>query len=114
MKGFKLEPVRWATWTLALLTAVLGANELVDQLGGADVIPSAAVPYLLFAEAALALVLGKAVRDRVTPLARPRGVTGVPLVPKTAKGATPTPRVTRTGRGPDPDGSIGDAGMASW
>lgn len=99
MKGFKFEPVRWATATLAVITALLGANELVDQLGGADVIPSAAVPYLLFAEAVLALLLGKAVRDRVTPLARPRGLNDEPLVPKTMQSTPPsTPDRASTSR----------------
>lgn len=104
MKGFKFEPVRWASWLFALLTALLGANQLVDQLGGADVIPSSAVPYLLFAEAVLALLLGKVVRDRVTPLARPRGLNDEPLVPKSVQFA---PSST-------PGGLPGGRGMADW
>lgn len=76
MRSFKLEPVRYATGALALLTALIAVNEV------AHVIPAAATPYLLAAEALLALLLGKAVRDRVTPLARPMDNGERPLVPK--------------------------------
>ena len=76
MKSFRFEPVRYATGALALLTALIAVNETVH------VIPGAATPYLLAAEAVLALLLGKAVRDRVTPLAHPQDNGERPLVPK--------------------------------
>jgi hypothetical protein len=75
MKSFRFEPVRWATGALALLTALIAVNEVTH------VVPEAATPYLLAAETLLALLLGKAVRDRVTPTSAPRDDAGVRLVP---------------------------------
>lgn len=87
MKGFRFEPVRWMTIALAALTALIGANELVHDLTGNDIVPAGLTPYLLGAEALLALLLGKAVRDRVTPLAAPNGGDAIgPLVPKSMAG----------------------------
>lgn len=83
MKSWKFEPVRWATGTLALVTALIAVNERVK------VIPEAATPYLLGAEVLLALLLGKVVRDRVTPTAAPRDDAGVPLVPLPMTQKTP-------------------------
>ena len=76
MKSFKLEPVRWATGLLALLITVETVNE------AAGLLPASWTPYLLGAIAALSLLLGKTVRDRVTPTARPQDDGERPLVPK--------------------------------
>lgn len=75
LKGFRFEPVRYATGALALITALIAVNEI------AHVIPEAATPYLLGAETLLAILLGKVVRDRVTPLAAPRDAGERALVP---------------------------------
>lgn len=80
MKSFKFEPVRWATTALAILGALIGAN---DQF---DVLPVGVTPYLNYAAAVLAILLGVAVRNRTTALAAPRDDAGVPLVPKTMAG----------------------------
>lgn len=76
MKSFRFEPVRWATGLLALLLAVEAVNE------AAGLLPDAASPWLVGAIAVLSLLLGKAVRDRVTPLAAPRDNGERPLIPK--------------------------------
>lgn len=75
MKSFRFEPVRWATGLLALLLAVEAVNE------AAGILPDPATPYLVSAIAVLSLLLGKAVRDRVTALAAPRDALDRPLVP---------------------------------
>lgn len=75
MKQIRLEPVRWASWLLTLLIAVETVNE------GADLLPESWTPYLLAGIALLTLLLGGAVRGRVTPTAAPRDAAGVPLVP---------------------------------
>jgi len=75
MKSFKLEPVRWASWLLALLVAVETVNE------AAHLLPASWTPYLLGSIAVLTLLLGGAVRNRTTPTAAPRDDAGVPLVP---------------------------------
>jgi hypothetical protein len=101
MKSFRFEPVRWATGTLTVVTALITANELVH------VIPDAATPYLLGAEIVLAVLLGKVVRDRVTPTAAPRDDAGNPLVLASMRSsADPS---TGAGGGP-----IGRHGMSSW
>lgn len=82
VKGLKIEPVRWMTWLLALVTALIGANELVHDLTGNDMVPAGLTPYLLGAEALLALLLGAKVRSLVTPMARPRVDEDTPLLPK--------------------------------
>lgn len=74
MKTFGLEPVRWASALLTLLIAVEAVNE------GAHLLPDSWTPYLLAAIALLTLLLGGAVRNRVTPTAAPRDDAGVPLV----------------------------------
>jgi hypothetical protein len=104
IKGFRFEPVRWATGALALVTALIGANELVHDLTDTDIVPAGLTPYLLGAEALLALLLGKAVRDRVTALARPRLDEDTPLVPKGMAGPASSP----------PGGPVGRGGMAGW
>ncbi len=63
------------------MTALIGANELVHDLTGTDIVPAGATPYLLGVEALLTLLLGGAVRARVTALAAPRDDAGVTLVP---------------------------------
>jgi hypothetical protein len=88
MRSFRFEPVRWAAATLAIVTALIGANELVHDLTGTDIVPAGLTPYLLGAEALLALLLGGAVRARVTPSAAPRDDAGVPLVPVSSRGIT--------------------------
>lgn len=75
MKSFKFEPVRWATVTLAVLAALIGAN---DQF---DILPVGVTPYLNYAAAVLAFLLGKLARDRTTALAAPRDALDRPLVP---------------------------------
>jgi hypothetical protein len=75
MKSFKFEPVRWASVTLAVLAAFIGAN---DQF---DVLPVGVTPYLNYAAAVLAILLGVSVRARTTALAAPKDDAGVPLVP---------------------------------
>jgi hypothetical protein len=94
LKGFKFEPVRWAMRALALVTALIAANELVHDITGDDIVPAGATPYLLFAEVLLALLLGVAVRNRVTPTARPRDDAGTSLVPKGFVSPPATPRRT--------------------
>lgn len=74
MSGFKFEPVRWASWLLAALIAVETVNE------SADLLPGSWTPYLLGAIALLTLLLGGAVRNRVTPTAAPKDDAGVRLV----------------------------------
>jgi hypothetical protein len=88
MKGFRFEPVRWAAWLLAVLVAVIGAN---DQF---DVLPVGVTPYLNYAAAVLALLLGSAVRARTTALAAPVDAAGVALVPL-PMAAAPAPRPAR-------------------
>lgn len=80
MKSFKFEPVRWAASILAVVTALIAANELVHDTTGTDIVPAGLTPYLLGAEALLTLLLGGAVRARVTALAAPRDDAGVRLV----------------------------------
>jgi hypothetical protein len=86
MRSFKFEPVRYATGALAIIGALIGANELVHDTTGVDIIPAGATPYLIFASVVLTLILGGAVRNRVTPLAAPKDDAGVPLVPKSMAG----------------------------
>ena len=100
MKSFRFEPVRWAATTLGILAALIGAN---DQF---DILPVGVTPYLNYAAAVLTLLLGAAVRNRVTPTAAPKDDAGVRLVP--APMATPP----RPGAGPA-DRSSG-LGMAGW
>ncbi|MET0426701.1 MAG: hypothetical protein ABW046_22735 [Actinoplanes sp.] len=101
MKSFKFEPVRWATGALALIGTLIGANELVHDTTGTDVIPAGATPYLIFASVVLTLILGGAVRARVTPLAAPKDAADTPLVPKSFT----TDEQRERGRG---------LGMAGW
>lgn len=75
MKSWKIEPVRWASWLLALLIAVETVNE------SAGLLPGTWTPWLLGAIGLLTLLLGGAVRERVTPTAAPRDDAGTPLVP---------------------------------
>jgi hypothetical protein len=111
LKGFKFQPVRWMTVALALVTALIGANELVHDLTGTDIVPAGLTPYLLGIEALLALLLGAKVRGMVTPLARPRLDEDTPLVPKPfARGAGSDGEAPPSARG----GGIGGAGMHSW
>jgi hypothetical protein len=81
LNGFKFEPVRWAAAVLAVVTALIGANELVHEVTGAALVPVAWTPYLLGLESVLALLLGGAVRARTTALAAPRDAAGNALVP---------------------------------
>jgi hypothetical protein len=80
----KFEPVRWMTWTLAVLAALTGADAQFH------VLPAGATPYLLGAGAVLTVMLGAATRSSVTPLTAPKDAAGVPLVPVTMK-TTPPP-----------------------
>lgn len=91
MKGFKYEPVRWATWALAVLSALLGANESFH------VLPAAVTPYLQYAAALLALLLGAAARAASTPLAAPTDAAGVPLAPVGQPAAAPTETIRPRG-----------------
>ena len=87
MKGFKFEPVRWATRALALLTALIGVDAMFHLL------PATWTPWLLAAEALLALLLGRQVRSVVTPLAAPKAANGRALVPTPPATVPPgTPR----------------------
>ena len=74
-RGFRFAPVACASTALALLNALLGVNEIFH------VIPDAAMPYVLFADALLAAILGRAVYNRVTPTAAPHDDAGNALVP---------------------------------
>jgi hypothetical protein len=76
MKSFELEPVRYASYLLALLVAVETVNE------AAHLLPGSWTPYLLGAIAVLSLLLGAKVRGVVTPLAAPKDAADTPLVPK--------------------------------
>lgn len=78
MSGFKLEPVKIMTVLVGLLVALEGVQEFVDLL------PERVNGWILIAIAILTAVLGKTVRDRVTPLARPRDEDGRPLIRATA------------------------------
>jgi hypothetical protein len=100
MKSFRFEPVRWATTALAILGALIGAN---DQF---DILPVGVTPYLNYAAAVLAILLGVAVRNRVTPLAAPRDSAGVGLVP--------APMVTGKRPGSGPADRPSGLGMAGW
>lgn len=75
MKSFRFEPVRWASSLLALLIAVETVNE------GAHLLPGRWTPYIVAGIGVLTLLLGSAVRARVTPLAAPRLDEDTPLVP---------------------------------
>lgn len=90
MKGFKFEPVRWMTWVVVVLAAVLGANET------AQLLPDRWVAVVAFVLAVLLAILGTAVRSRTTALARPRDAAGTALVPlgMTTR-ATPTQAIRR-------------------
>jgi len=81
----KFEPVRWMTWTLAVLAALTGADAQFH------VLPAGWTPYLLGAGAVLTVLLGAATRSSVTPLAAPRDDAGVALVPMTMKTDKPPP-----------------------
>ena len=74
LKSFKFEPVRWMSYVLAVLIAVETVNE------SAGLLPAAWTPYLLGAIALLTLLLGGAVRNRVTPTAAPKDDAGVRLI----------------------------------
>jgi hypothetical protein len=82
MRSLRLEPVRWASSLLALLIAVETVNE------GARLLPASWTPYLLAAIGVLTLLLGSAVRARVTPLAAPMLDEETPLVPRARTGRT--------------------------
>src|SRR5688572_26443423 len=75
MKNFRFQPVAWMTSILAVLDAVIAANELYP------VVPESWTPMLLFISAALTAVLGRMVWSRVTPLADPHAANGRELVP---------------------------------
>lgn len=75
MKSFRFEPVRWMTWLLAALLAVQTVN------AEGHLLPDSWTKYLLGASALLTLLLGSAVRARVTALAAPRMDEDTPLVP---------------------------------
>lgn len=107
-KSFRFEPVRWAAGALALVTALIAMNELVHDTTNTDIIPAGATPYLLGAEVLLTLLLGHAVRNRVTPLARPQDDAGTPLVPKSMAGR-PASDAGRSRPNPGPM-----QGMAGW
>ena len=79
MNKIKFEPVRWAARLFAFLTALVAVNEMFHLL------PGSWTPWLLAAEALLALLLGREVRKQVTPLAAPKTEDGRPaiLLPKT-------------------------------
>lgn len=62
----KFEPVRWMTWTLAILSALTGTGALMD------ILPARVAGALVVAVAVLTAVLGGITRAAVTPLARPR------------------------------------------
>ena len=74
----KFEPVRWMAGVLAFLTALIAVNEMFHLL------PGAWTPWLLAAETLLTLLLGRQVRNAVTPLAAPKTEDGQPaiLLPK--------------------------------
>jgi hypothetical protein len=84
MKSFKFEPVRWMTVVLAILSALIASNEVIHLL------PDEWVAVMGYTAMVLTLLLGGAVRARVTALAAPRDDAGVPLVPVSM--APPRPR----------------------
>lgn len=72
----KLEPVKYMTALVAVLTAVLGTTALTD------VLPKQWVGYLGLAVAVLTAILGAVTRNAVTPLAQPEDAEGRTLVPR--------------------------------
>jgi hypothetical protein len=71
----KLEPVKWMTVALGVLTGLAGVTAVTDLL------PKSVVGGMAIAIAVLTALLGAVTRDAVTPLARPRSEDGTPLVP---------------------------------
>lgn len=78
MRSWEIEPVKWATVLLGILIALSSVQMFFDWL------PDRVQAGILLAIAILTAVLGKTVRDRVTPLARPRDEDGRPLIRATA------------------------------
>jgi hypothetical protein len=83
--NIKFEPVRWMTWTLAVLAALTGADAQFHLL------PAGWTKWLLYVGAVLTVMLGAATRSSVTPLTAPKDSAGVALVPVTMKPETPPP-----------------------
>jgi len=75
MKAWKLEPVKIMTVTLGILVALSGIDQFMAWL------PDRVAGGVLLAIAVLTAVLGKTVRDKVTPVASPHSNDGRPLVP---------------------------------
>jgi hypothetical protein len=73
--GFAFEPVKWMTWLLTTLTALSSVPLFMAWL------PPKISAGLLVVIAVLTAVLGALVRNKVTPLARPRDEDGRILVP---------------------------------
>jgi hypothetical protein len=86
VKGFKFEPVRWATAILTLLVALESVQQFVE------LIPEKTNGYVLIAIAILTAILGERARSLVTALAAPRDNKGRPLIP-----VTPPVRADKTG-----------------
>lgn len=74
MSGFKFEPVKWMTAILGVLIALSSVQMFMD------VLPDRVQAGILLAITILTAVLGKLVRDKVTPVARPRDEAGRPLI----------------------------------
>jgi hypothetical protein len=77
--SFKFEPVKWMTVTLGVLVALASVSEFMDLL------PDKVQTGVLIAITLLTAILGKQVRDKVTPLAAPQNEAGQPLVPVNGK-----------------------------
>ncbi len=76
MTKIRLNPVRWMTITVAVLTALLGVTTLTD------VLPDQVVGAGGVIVAMLTAVLGALTRQAVTPVAAPMSADNVPLVPR--------------------------------
>ncbi len=75
-----LKPVAWLTTFYSVLVAVLAANEAPGPMY--HLIPATAAAIAGGVALVVGIVLGVKTYNRVTPVARPRALTGERLVPQ--------------------------------